>query len=139
MIKRIIPILILQFVIAGTPQFGDKQIVIMLKEYFHADQNAPELIGQRFYLNRGEMVIQLEVDATAQNVNETLLFGFKAMSQIANISKTDFTQSILVLHFRGNILPSVAKSDIQCSKDFFINHTINENKWRKDCLIIGGN
>ncbi len=137
-IKRIIPLLILQIVFADSPKFGDMQITIMLKEYFHSAKNAPDLIGQRFYQNRGEMVIQLEIESTVGNVNESLLFGFNAMSQIANVSKTTFTEAVLIMHFGDKTLPAVAKSQIDCSKEFFVDNSFNENKWRKDCLTIAG-
>lgn len=137
-IKRIIPLLILQIVFADSPKFGDTQITIMLKEYFHAAKNAPDLIGQRFYQNRGEMVIQLEIESTVGNVNESLLFGFNAISQIANVSKTTFTEAVLIMHFGDKALPAVAKSKIDCSKEFFVDNSFNENKWRKDCLTIAG-
>ncbi len=60
------------------------------------------------------------------------------MNQIANISKTKFTQSVLVMHFGENALPTFAKADLSCSKDFFIDGVINEDQWRKNCLTIGG-
>ena len=60
------------------------------------------------------------------------------MSQIANISKTKFTQSVLVMHFGDNSLPTVAKADLSCSKEFFIDSIINEDQWRKNCLTISG-
>ena len=84
------------------------------------------------------MVIQLEIESTVGNVNESLLFGFNAMSQIANVSKTTFTEAVLIMHFGDKTLPAVAKSQIDCSKEFFVDNSFNENKWRKDCLTIAG-
>ena len=136
--KLYFPLIFLQIIFGDTPKFGDEQIIIVMKEYFLASREAPVLIGHRFYINRGESVIQIEIEPEIESVNDALLFSFKAMSQIANVSKTVFTQSVLVMHFGENAPPSVAKTDLSCSKEFFIDGTMNEDQWRKNCLTIGG-
>ena len=136
--KLIYSLIFLQIIFGDSPKFGDEQIAIMMDEYFLTAKLAPELIGHRFYTSRGETVLQIEIEPDIEYVNDALLFSFKAMSQIANISKTKFTQSVLVMHFGDNSLPTVAKANLSCSKEFFIDSTINEDQWRKNCLTISG-
>jgi hypothetical protein len=136
--KLIYSFIFLQIIFGDSPKFGDEQIAIMMDEYFLTSKLAPVLIGHRFYISRGENVIQIEIEPDIEYVNDALLFSFKAMSQIANISKTKFTQSVLVMHFGDNSLPTVAKADLSCSKEFFIHSIINEDQWRKNCLTISG-
>ena len=136
--KLIYSLIFSQIIFCDSPKFGDEQIAIMMDEYFLTAKLAPELIGHRFYISRGETVFQIEIEPDIEYVNDALLFSFKAMSQIANISKTKFTQSVLVMHFGDNSIPTVAKTDLSCSKEFFIDSTINEDQWRKNCLTIGG-
>ena len=135
--KLIYSLIFLQIIFGDSPKFGDEQIAIMMDEYFLTSKLAPALIGHRFYISRGETVLQIEIEPDIEYVNDALLFSFKAMSQIANISKTKFTQSILVMHFGDNYLPTVARTDLSCSKEFFIDSIINEDQWRKNCLTIG--
>ena len=136
--KLIYSLIFLQIIFFFFLKFGDEQIAIMMDEYFLTAKLAPALIGHRFYISRGETVIQIEIEPEIEYVNDALLFSFKAMNQIANISKTKFTQSVLVMHFGENALPTFAKADLSCSKDFFIDGVINEDQWRKNCLTIGG-
>ena len=82
------------------------------------------------------MIFQLELEADSAKVNETLIYGFESISKFSNVSKTNFTHSILVIHFGDNILPIVAESDIECLKRFFIDESYSENQWRKNCLTI---
>ena len=135
--KLIYSLIFLQIIFGDSPKFGNEQIVPMMDEYFLSSKLAPALIGHRFYISRGETILQIEVEPEIEYVNEALLFSFKAMSQIANISKTKFTQSVLVMHFSDKSLPTVAKADLSCSKEFFIDSIINEDQWRKNCLTIG--
>ena len=90
----------------------------------------------RFYKEKGERVFQIEIDGKDANIRNELLFGFSAMSQFANVSKTKFRQFILIIHFENHVVPVVAKSDIACLKSFFIDQTIDELNWRKKCLNI---
>ena len=102
--KLILHLILLQTIMGDTPRFGDEQIVIMLKEYFKASKSAPALIGHRFYSSRDEMVIQIEIEPGLNDIHDALVFSFKVMSQLANISKTHFTHSVLVMHFGINTL-----------------------------------
>ena len=135
--KQFYSLIFIQIIFGDSPKFGDEQIAIMMNEYFLTSKLAPTLIGHRFYIGRGETVIQIEIEPDIEYVNNALLFSFKAMSQLANISKTKFTQAVLVMHFGDNSLPTVAKTNLSCSKEFFIDSIINENQWRKNCLTIG--
>ena len=134
--KLILHLILLQTIMGDTPRFGDEQIVIMLKEYFKASKSAPALIGHHFYSSRDETVIQIEIEPGVNDVNDALVFSFKAMSQLANISKTQFTHSVLVMHFGHTTLPVIAKTDLECAKSIFIYVSENESQWRKNCLTI---
>ena len=136
MLKLILYLILLQTIMGDTPRFGDEQIVIMLKEYFKASKSAPALIGHHFYSSRDETVIQIEIEPGVNDVNDALVFSFKAMSQLANISKTQFTHSVLVMHFGHTTLPVIAKTDLECAKGYFIYISENESQWRKNCLTI---
>ena len=94
-------------------------------------------MGYQFYLSKYEQVIQVEIDTKPEHVNNALLFSFRAMSYIANVAKTPFTQSVLVMHFGDYGLPVVATAFLDCSKEFFLDSIIKEDAWRKHCLIIG--
>ena len=137
--KLILTLTLVSFTWGDTPKFGDGQIAIMIEEYFHSSREAPELMGHQFYASKYEQVIQIEIDTKEANVNDALLFGFKAMSQIANVAKTPFTQSVLVIHFGDHGMPVVASAFLDCSKEFFLDGTMKEDAWRKHCLIIGEN
>ena len=108
----------------------------MMYEYFSSSKNSPDLMGHRFYESSNEMIFQLELEADSAKVNETLIYGFESISKFSNVSKTNFTHSILVIHFGDNILPIVAESNIECLKRLFIDESYSENQWRKNCLTI---
>ena len=134
--KLIILSLIFHFCFGGSPKYGDAQIVIILKEYFESMRNAPTLLGHRFYIDKNYQVIQIEIETPEIGFNDGILFGFNAMSKIADVAKTKFTQSILIIHFQGQQIPVVAKSKLECSKAFFLDGLQDETQWRKNCLKI---
>ena len=127
---------LVQIALGNTPNFGDKQISIMLSDYFSASKDSPTLLGHQFYQNRDRKIFQIEIQIKTENVNNAMIFSFKAMSRLANLAKTNFDLAILVMHFEENINPVIAESEILCSKDFFITKIGNENQWRKNCLTI---
>lgn len=134
--KVFIYLIMLQLLIGGNSNYGDKQIIKMLEEYFISTKKAPSLIGHQFYENSNELVFQIEVETDAKMVNEVLVFSFDAINKLANLSKKNFTHSILVIHFYGDILPIVAESNMDCARRFFIDGLENEDQWRKNCLSI---
>tara|TARA_B100001245_G_C22841245_1_gene404461 strand:+ start:300 stop:719 length:420 start_codon:yes stop_codon:yes gene_type:complete len=134
--KLIIPLSIICLCFGKTPRYGDEQISVLINEYFKTTPSAPMLLGHRFYKEKGERVFQIEIEGKDANIRNELLFGFSAMSQFANVSKTKFRQFILIIHFENHVVPVVAKSDIACLKSFFIDQTIDELNWRKKCLNI---
>ena len=138
-IKKIFLIIFLSSVSFSNERFNDAQIIVMLKEYFKGTPNAPTLLGHRFYQNRNNRVIQLEIDTNLEEINESLLFSFKAMSLITNVANKRFSQGILVLHTGTNNQPVIAETDIKCAQQFFIYEDMGEKKWRKNCLSIKHN
>tara|TARA_B100000579_G_C22847260_1_gene865173 strand:+ start:5501 stop:5923 length:423 start_codon:yes stop_codon:yes gene_type:complete len=137
MIRKItVQLTILHLLFSSDATYDEKQMVKMMYEYFSSSKNRPGLIGHRFYKSSNEMIFQLELEADSTRVNETLVYGFESISKLSNISKTNFTHSILVIHFGDNILPVVAESNIECLKKLFIYASYSENQWRKNCLTI---
>ncbi len=132
----LIQLIILNILIASGHTYGNRQIVKILDEYFLSSKGAPDLIGHRFYESSSEMVFQLEIETDSTKVNGALVFSFDAINKFADLSKTNFTHSILVIHFYGDVLPIVAETNINCARRFFIDELENENQWRKNCLTI---
>lgn len=129
-------LLLMQSLISGPVKFGNDQIIIMLKEYFISSKTAPLLMGHQFYFDRDKMIFQIEIKTNPENVNNALLFGFKAINDLADVSKVNFTHSILVIHFNNNALPVIAESNLECSRFYFLDGKENEAQWRKNCLTI---
>ena len=96
--KLLIYLIMLQLLIGGNSNYGDKQIIKMLEEYFISNNNAPSLIGHQFYENANKFVFQIEVETDEKMVNEVLLFSFDAINKLANLSKTNFTVKLLDLY-----------------------------------------
>ena len=132
----IFQLLIIQIISGSDIKYGDEQITAMLKEYFLSNKSSPLLLGHQFYTDNNENIFQIEIKTETQNVNSALLFGFKAINDIANVSKRDFTHSICVIHFNKITLPIIAESNLKCSKGYFIHNNDNEAQWRKNCLSI---
>ena len=95
-------------------------------------------MGHQFYTDKDETIFQIEIKTKTQDVNNTLLFGFKAINDIANLAKTKFTHSILVIHFNKVALPIVAESNLKCSKNYFIYSNDNEKQWRNSIAAAAG-
>ena len=127
---------LLQISLASNITYDDKKVVSLLYEYFKTTKNAPKILGHSFHLNEQNKVFQIEIETDSRLVNNALLFSFRAIFRLAEISKTNFTHSILVVHFENSILPIVAEANLECSKKFFnINDKIQQH-WRKNCLTI---
>ena len=118
--------------------FGDKQIIIMLNQYYEK-LNSSQLLGHHFYIDNNDNVFQIEIETETENFHIAMVDAFRVINKLSNIAKTNFTQSIVILHFKSNNLPIVTKSGLNCSKDFFIYKTSNEALWRKNCLSIQKN
>ena len=129
-------LLIIQIISGSNIKYGDEQITAMLKEYFLSNKSSPLLLGHQFYTDNDENIFQIELKTETQNVNSALLFGFKAINDIANVAKRDFTHSICVIHFNKITLPVIAESNLKCSRGYFIHNNDNEAQWRKNCLSI---
>lgn len=137
MIRKItVQLTILHLLFSSDATYNDKQVEKMMNEYFSSSNSNPILKGHRFYESSNEVIFQLELEADSAKVNETLIYGFESISKFSNVSKTNFTHSILVMHFGDNILPVVAESNIECLKRLFIDASFSENQWRKNCLTI---
>ena len=125
----------LNIVLCKNKIYSDKQIVIMLNQYFENSSN-DKLLGNHIFIDQNENIFQIEVQTSASNFNTSLTRAFSVISKLTNAAKTNFTQAIVIFHFKANILPKIAKSDLNCSRKFFIDKTENEVQWRKKCLSI---
>ena len=132
----IIFIYLINFIMATTPKYSDEKIAIMIQEYFQSNKDAPELLGYHFYKDKKEQMIQIEINSKNIEINKEILFGFKIISIITNLSKTQFTKSNLIIYTPNRTLPIIATSAIECSNNFFIKNSISEFLWRKNCLTI---
>ena len=65
-----------------------------------------------------------------------MLDAFAVINKLSNLAKTNFTQAVVIFHFKSNKLPIITKAKLDCSKKFFIKKTQNETQWRKNCLSI---
>ena len=65
-----------------------------------------------------------------------ILFSFRSVSIIAYISKVRFTHSIVIIHFINKSNPMIAKTDLDCSKEYFLELKKTESQWRNSCLSI---
>ncbi len=136
--KLFLTLFLFSSIINANDKFDENQIVIMLNEYFISEKG-PTLLGHRFYKTKKNEIIQLEIEQNEQNPNTSLLFSFKAMSLITNVSQKEFNLGILVMHSENRITPIIAETDIKCAQSFFLEKQIGEKKWRKNCLTIKHN
>ena len=115
--------------------YSDEQIIIMLNQHFEYSSD-DQLLGSHIFANDSENIFQIELQTNVTNFNISLTRAFSAISTLTNAAKTNFTQAIVIFHFKANKLPIIAKSDLNCSRKFFIDKTENEVQWRKKCLSI---
>lgn len=116
--------------------YGEKQIANMLNNYFKSSNSISKLLGYHFYKENDQNIFQLEIKTEIKSVNSAMVDAFFIINKLANISKNKFTESIVIIHFGNNFLPVIAKSNIQCSKQYFIKESYDESQWRKHCLTI---
>ncbi len=136
--KLFLTLFFLITVVNADDKFDEDQIVIMLYEYFISEKG-PTLLGHRFYETKKNIIIQLEIEQNEHSTNNSLLFGFKAMSLITNISQKEFNLGVLVIHSKSSVTPVIAETDIKCAQKFFLKSQIGEKKWRKNCLTVKHN
>tara|TARA_Y100000739_G_C20594052_1_gene459406 strand:- start:1514 stop:1954 length:441 start_codon:yes stop_codon:yes gene_type:complete len=127
---------LLQISLASIITYDDKQVIILLYEYFKTTKNAPKILGHSFHVDGQDKVFQIEIETDSHLVNDALLFSFSTIYTLAKISKTNFTHSILVIHFDNSTLPVVAESDLDCSNKLFNINDKTQEHWRKNCLTI---
>ena len=137
-INWFILLIIFQMLFGKEITFGDKQIIIMLNQYFEKS-NSSQLLGHHFFKDKNDTIFQIEIESETENFNIVMVDAFRVINKLSNIAKTNFTQSIVILHFKTNNFPIIAKSELGCSKDFFIYKTHNEALWRQNCLSIQKN
>ena len=115
--------------------YEDEQIIIMLNQYYK-DYSTVKLLGNHTFTNNNDTVFQIEVEASVKDFNSSMLDAFAVINKLSNLAKTNFTQAVVIFHFKSNKLPIIAKAKLDCSKKFFIKKTQNETQWRKNCLSI---
>ena len=115
--------------------YGDRQIEIMLNQYYK-DFLEYKLLGNHIFTNNNDIVFQIEVQTSIEDFNSSVLDAFAVINKLSNVAKTKFTQAVVIFHFDNNKLPIIAEAELHCSKKFFIKKTQNETQWRKNCLSI---
>ena len=122
--------------LSDVPLYHNKKIAILLHDYFRTALDAPKLLGHSFHNRGSDTVFRIEIECDSSTVNESLIFSFKAINMLTEISKKNFTHSTLVIHFESGALPVVAEANIRCTKKFLSSDQIFEENWRKNCLTI---
>jgi len=115
--------------------YGDEQVIIMLNQYYK-EHSTVKLLGNHVFINNSDIVFQIEVETGVKDFNYSMLDAFAIINKLSNLAKTNFTQAVVIFHFKSNKLPIIAKAKLDCSKKFFIKKTQNEIQWRKNCLSI---
>ena len=133
--------LILKLLFIGTAfgdelDFGNKTITAILEKRFTSPTTKHELLGYNFYEDKNETIFQIEILADINDINDVILFSFRSVSIIADISKVRFTHSIVIIHFINKSNPMIAKTDLDCSKEYFLELKKTESQWRNSCLSI---
>ncbi len=126
----------MQILFCRINDYGEKQITIMLNNYFKTEDSISILLGHHFYKEQEDMIFQIEIQTKIDKINNAMIDAFLVINKLSNISKIKFTQSIVIIHFEKNFLPVIAKSNLDCSKNYFINNSHTEAQWRKNCLSI---
>ena len=70
---------LVQIALGNTPNFRDKQISIMLSDYFSASKDSPTLLGHQFYQNRDRKIFQIEIQIKTENVKIVKKLGKSAL------------------------------------------------------------
>ena len=128
-------LIILNIPLCKSQNYGDKQIVVMLDQYYKKFSTG-KLLGNHIFTNNKNTIFQIEVQTNIEDFNSSMLNAFSVINKLSNIAKTNFTQAVVIFHFETNNLPVIAKAELDCSKKFFIKKTQNEIQWRKNCLSI---
>ncbi len=128
-------IIILNIPLCKGHNYGDKQIEIMLSQYY-TDSPSYKLLGNHIFSNNNDIVFQIEVQTSIEDFNSSMLDAFAVINKLSDVAKTKFTKAVVIFHFDNNKLPIIAEAGLHCSKKFFIKKTQDETQWRKNCLSI---
>ncbi len=135
-LKLILKLLFIGTVFGDALKFGNKKITAILEKRFTSQATKHELLGYNFYEDKNETIFQIEILADINDINDAILFSFRSISIIADISKIRFTHSIVIIHFINKSNPMIAKTDLDCSKEYFLELKKTESQWRNSCLSI---
>tara|TARA_Y100001970_G_C14123673_1_gene797733 strand:+ start:869 stop:1303 length:435 start_codon:yes stop_codon:yes gene_type:complete len=135
-LKLILTLLFIGTVFGDALDFSNKTITAILEKRFTSPITTHELLGYNFYEDKNETIFQIEILADIDDINDAILFSFRSISIIADISKTHFTHSVVVIHFINKSNPIIAKTDLDCSKEYFLELKKTESQWRNSCLSI---
>ena len=120
-------------------KYNKSQIVKLMQNMFSEPNAKRKLLGYHFYKDNDNMIFQIEIETSPHLANNDMIFSFRVINKLADVSKNKFTHAVVVLHFKVNALPIIAKSELKCSKKFFSYETYNQAQWRKNCLSIQNN
>ncbi len=128
-------LIVLNIPICKGQGYGDEQIVVMLNQYYK-DYSKFKLLGSHTYNNDNDTIFQIEVETSVKDFNYSMLDAFAVINKLSNLAENNFTQAVVIFHFKSNTLPIIAKAKLNCSKKFFITKAQSETQWRKNCLSI---
>ena len=128
-------LIILNIPFCGVKSYGDEQIIVMLNQYYQGLSKS-KLLGNHIFTNKQDTIFQIEVQTNIKDFNASMLDAFYVINKLSSLAITDFTEAIVIFHFKTNNIPIIAKAELNCSEKFFIKKTQNESQWRKNCLSI---
>ena len=131
----LICLIILNIPLCKGQNYGNKQIEIMLNQYYN-NSSSYKLLGNHVFNNNNDIVFQIEVQTSIEDINSSMLDAFEVINKLSNVAKTKFTKAVVIFHFDNNKLPIIAEAKLHCSKKFFIKKTQNETQWKRNCLSI---
>ena len=135
-LKFISKLLLIGSVFGNALDFDNKTVAAILEKRFTSPITTHELLGYSFYENKNETIFQIEVLTDNDDITDAIMFSFRTISIIADISKTHFTHSVVVIHFINKSNPIIAKTNLDCSKEYFLELKKTESQWRNSCLSI---
>ena len=127
--------LFFQNISAKNIKINSKQFKIIIEKQF-SKKNMPKLLGSRLYKNKNINSIQIDIQNTTSDINNTIYLSFKSLNNLSNIYKNSINELIVIIH-NNNDIPLVIRAENKCLNKFFNNLNQNKTDWKNNCLNIG--
>ena len=125
---------------AERPRFSDQQIIAMTSHYFKRSRGAPEFLAVNIYRHpqRGK-VLQVDVRAGRNQVNEALSYSFTTLLNLLRYFKRPPELIVVVMHSDSHgIPPTIYTGEIKCAANYFIYRRIPYKEWYNKCVTREG-